>query len=92
MRAGSAIYLVETKAQNQLTTPNVLRKRKAAVAWCDRLNGLSEDERSDAEWHYVLLGEETFYTWRDRGGSMAELLAFGKLRPVDTSSQAKFAF
>ena len=92
VRAGSAIYLVETKAQNQLTTPNVLRKRKAAVAWCDRLNGLSEDERSDAEWHYVLLGEETFYTWRDRGGSMAELLAFGKLRPVDTSSQAKFAF
>lgn len=92
VRAGGAIYLVETKAQGQLTSPNVLRKRKAAVAWCDRINGLSADERSDAEWHYVLLGEDTFYGWRDKGGSVADLLAYAKLRPVEDKGQAKFAF
>ncbi|WP_204306265.1 hypothetical protein, partial [Stenotrophomonas maltophilia] len=38
VRADGAIYLVETKAQGQLSSPNVLRKRRAAVAWCDRIN------------------------------------------------------
>ena len=83
---------METKAQGQLTSPNVLRKRKAAVAWCDRINALAAEERSDAEWHYVLLGEDTFYGWRDKGGSMADLLAFAKLRAVENKGQAKFVF
>lgn len=91
-RAGAAIYLIETKAQGQLTSPNVLRKRKAAVAWCDRINALATEHRSDAEWHYVLLGEDAFYGWRDKGGSMAELFAYAKLRPVENKGQAKFAF
>jgi type III restriction enzyme len=92
VRTGDSIYLVETKAQNQLTSPNVIRKRKAAVAWCDRINGLAAEHRSDATWHYVLLGESTFYSWRDKGGSIAELLAYSRLRPVEDKGQAKFAF
>ncbi len=92
VRAGDTIYLVETKAQGQLSSPNVLRKRKAAVAWCDRINALASEHRSEAEWHYVLLGEETFYNWRDKGGSIADLLAYAKLRPVAEQSQAKFVF
>ena len=92
VRAGGATYLVETKAQGQLTSPNVLRKRRAAVAWCDRINSLDPEHRNDAEWHYVLLGEETFYGWRDKGGSVAELLAYARLRPVEDKGQAKFAF
>lgn len=92
VRAGTSIYLVETKAQGQLTSPNVLRKRKAAVAWCDRINGLAAEHRSDREWHYVLLGEDAFYGWRDKGGSVGELLAYAKLRPVQDQTQAKFAF
>jgi type III restriction enzyme len=92
LRAGECIYLVETKAQGQLTSPNVLRKRKAAVAWCDRINALAPEHRSGLEWHYVLLGEESFYGWRDKGGSIADLLAYAKLRPVADSTQARFAF
>lgn len=92
VRAGDGIYLVETKAQGQLTSPNVIRKRKAAVAWCDRINALASEHRSGAEWHYVLLGEETFYNWRDKGGSIADLLAYAKLRPVAEQTQAKFVF
>lgn len=92
VRSGDAVYLVETKGQGQMTSPNVLRKRKAAVAWCDRINGLTLEHRGNAEWHYVLLGEATFYSWRDKGGSIAELLAYAKLRPVEDKAQAKFAF
>lgn len=92
VRAAGMVYLVETKAQGQLTSPNVLRKRKAAVAWCDRINGLPADRRSGADWHYVLLGESTFYGWRDKGGSMAELFAYARLRPAEGTGQAKFAF
>jgi type III restriction enzyme len=66
-RAGGSIYLVETKAQGQLTSPNVLRKRKAAVAWCDRINALPPKQRSDSGWHYVLLGEDTFYSLAGQG-------------------------
>jgi type III restriction enzyme len=86
------IYLVETKAQGQLTTPNVLRKRKAAVAWCDRISSLAPEHRSNFEWFYVLLSEDAFYGWRDKGGSIAELMAYARLRPVGDRGQAKFAF
>lgn len=92
VRATGAVYLVETKAQGQLTSPNVLRKRKAAVAWCDRINSLPAEQRGGADWHYVLLGESTFYGWRDKGGSIGELLAYARLRPVEDRGQAKFAF
>lgn len=92
VRTADSIYLVETKAQGQINTPNVLRKRKAAVAWCDRINAIAPESRSDAEWHYVLLGEDTFYNWRDKGGSIADLLAYAKLRPVEERAQARFAF
>ncbi|WP_024510060.1 DEAD/DEAH box helicase family protein [Bradyrhizobium sp. ARR65] len=91
VRAASDIYLVETKAQGQITSPNVLRKRRAAIAWCDRINALPPEQRSGKAWHYVLLGEDTFYRWRDKGGSIGDLLAFAKLRPADTG-QTKFAF
>jgi hypothetical protein len=92
VRAGGAIYLVETKAQGQLTSPNVLRIRKAAVAWCGRINGLPAAQRSGSEWHYVLLGESTFYGWRDKSGSVADLLAYARLRPVEERQQGNFAF
>ena len=92
VRANEAVYLVETKAQGQLTSPNVRRKRKAAVAWCDRINALVPESRDGADWHYVLLGEETFYNWRDKDGSIADLLAYAKLRPVEEQPQSRFAF
>ncbi len=90
---GGGDLLVETKAQGQSTHPNVLRKRKAAVAWCDRINALPPEKRSGTTWHYVLLGQDAFYGWRDKGGSIAELLAFAKLlRPVEDRAQGKFVF
>ncbi len=75
------IYLVETKAEDQLSHPNVERKHISAVNWTERINKLPPEMRSNAEWQYVLLGESFFYDWRSKGASVAELLEFAKLRP-----------
>ncbi|UJP00084.1 MAG: DEAD/DEAH box helicase family protein [Nitrosomonas sp.] len=92
VKCRDSIYLVETKAQGQINTPNVKRKKRAAVAWCDKINTLAPEQRSNAEWHYVLLGEDVFYEWRDKGASIRDMLDYAKLRPVDERMQATFTF
>lgn len=81
VRTNEAVYLVETKAQQQTIHPNVQRKLKAAVAWCGRINSLEAELRGNCVWHYVLLGEAQFYEWRDKAARMAELLNFARVRP-----------
>lgn len=91
VRTAKTVYLVETKAQEQIAHPNVKRKRKAALAWCDRINELEPQYRMDGEWKYVLLGESMFYEWRDKGANMPDMLDFATLRPDDLA-QGKFGF
>ncbi len=86
VRTAQAIYVVETKAQQQTTHPNVQRKLKAAVAWCARINELPETERSGLPWHYVLLGEDVVREWQEKGARVGELLDFARLRPVADAS------
>lgn len=92
VKCGDSIFLLETKGQGQVTSPNVKRKKRAAVAWCDKINTLEAEQRSKADWHYVLLAEDAFYEWRDKGASVKEMLNFAKLRPVDERVQGAFAF
>ena len=82
LRTADAVYLVETKAQRDVNSPNVQRKLKAAQTWCERINALPSQHRSELPWHYVLLGEEMFKDWRNKGARLAELLAFARVRPV----------
>lgn len=82
VRTADAIYLVETKAQQQAIHPNVQRKLKAAVAWCERINTLEPQHRQGLPWHYVLLAENTVQEWQDKGAHLAQLLDFARLRPV----------
>lgn len=82
VRTGQAIYLVETKAQQQTIHPNVQRKLKAAMAWCERINNQPTGGRGDLPWHYVLLGEHMLQEWQSKGGRLAELLDYARLRPV----------
>jgi type III restriction enzyme len=89
LRTEGTVYMAETKAQNQIVHPNVKRKRRAALAWCERVNALPKKQRMDREWKYVLLGEALFYEWRDKGASMPELLDFATLRGTDYLVQAK---
>jgi type III restriction enzyme len=67
----------------------VQRKRTAAVAWCDRINTLKPEERSERPWNYVLLSEDAFYRWRDGGGSVKEMLEFARLRSQGEKGQQR---
>ena len=82
VRTASATYLVETKAQQQVIHPNVQRKLKAAVAWCERINQLTPEHRGGLPWHYVLLAEDVVYEWQSKGSRLAELLDYARLRPL----------
>lgn len=86
VRTANAIYLVETKAQEQAIHPNVQRKLKAAVAWCERINTLAPEHRQGLPWHYVLLAENVVYEWQGKGAHLAELLDYARLRPLADAS------
>jgi type III restriction enzyme len=81
VRTTTGVYLVETKAQQQTIHPNVQRKLKAAVTWCERINALEPRQRGDRQWHYAMLGESLFQDWRSKGAKLAELLEFARARP-----------
>ena len=93
VRTADAIYLVETKAQEQVSHPNVQRKLKAATTWCERINALAPEQRGERQWHYALVGESLFHDWRDKGARLGELLAFSRARAAPTAqSQGGLAF
>lgn len=86
VRTEGTIFLAETKAETMLSLPDVQRKRRAAIAWCERINELSGDHRSMRRWHYALIGEALFYEFRSKGASLAEVLDFARLRPKAADS------
>jgi type III restriction enzyme len=74
------IYIVETKAQDQISHPNVQKKQISAVNWVTRVNALPSEMRSNAEWEYVLIGDSFFKDWKNKNASIVEMLEFAKLR------------
>jgi type III restriction enzyme len=80
VRFGDDVFIVETKAQDQLTAGNVRRKQKAALRWVQRINGLPVDKREGKTWHYVILGHATFYDWKNKRMGVREMLAYAELR------------
>ena len=86
VRTADAVYLAETKAQQQTAHPNVQRKLKAALAWCERINALTPEQRGGPPWHYVLLAENVVYEWQAKGARLAELLDYARLRPLANAS------
>ena len=86
VRSQDRVCLVETKAQQQTVHPNVQRKLRAAVAWCERINGLAPEHRQGLPWHYVLLGEDAVQEWQGQGAHLAELLDFARLRPLASAA------
>lgn len=90
VRTEGALYLVETKAQQQTIHPNVQRKLRAATAWCSRINDLPAGQRGGLPWHYVLLAEPVLLEWQTKGARLADLLDYARLRPLaDASTQSK---
>ena len=62
------------------------RKCKAALAWCERITGLSTEQRGGAPWHYVLLAENVVVEWQAKGARLAELLDYARLRPLASAT------
>ena len=80
VRIGNDNYLVETKAQDQISHPNIIRKKRAALRWVEKINSLSPEMRENITWHYVLLGDATFYEWKNKNMTIGELLDFSEIR------------
>jgi len=74
------IYMIETKGDDQMIHPNVLKKKNSALYWINKVNNLSSEKRDNAKWNYVLLDQSLFDDWRRKGATMQEILDFAKLR------------
>ena len=64
------MYMVETKGDNRIHDRNVLRKRQAAVEWCNKVSSVQE-----REWEYLLLGEGDFYGLTSAGATFSDIAA-----------------
>ena len=80
VRIGCDNYLVETKSQDQISHQNVIRKKRAALRWVERINNLPLGKREDMTWHYVLLGDATFYEWKRKNMTICELLEYCEIK------------
>jgi type III restriction enzyme len=56
------MYLVETKADKDISTPNVAVKVRAAMAWCEQATTVNppSEYNQPQTWEYLLLSEELF--------------------------------
>jgi type III restriction enzyme len=88
VRTKAGMWLTETKAQHQLVQADVIRKKTAAVAWCERVNELTAEQRSERTWSYCLLGEALFQEFRSKGATMEEILQFARVRAKAGSEQS----
>lgn len=70
---------METKAQKDVKDANVRQKELGTLYKLKKINELNPEDRMGCDWHYVLLGETTFYTMRDKGASIKEIMEFSKL-------------
>lgn len=89
VRCGESVYLVETKAQSDVTKANVQRKLKAATLYCERINKLLPDQRNNETWHYALVGEGIVEQYLKGNGSVSELLNYARVRQATPADQQK---
>ena len=75
-KIGNIIYIIETKADKDINSLNVQRKRVATLDLLEKFNALSPEDRMNCEWKYVLLGEKTFDSLLNRNASMKEILEY----------------
>jgi len=79
VRIGDKIFLVEPKAEKDMSNVNVKQKRLATLDWVDKVNELKPEDRLNCNWSYVLLGENTFYRMSEQGANTQEILEYAKL-------------
>lgn len=80
MRTADMTYVVETKADTDLSNQNVQRKQTAAIAWCEQINELEPKDRGYRRWAYVLLGEQSVGASIGANERTSDLLDRARLR------------
>ena len=76
VKIGNTMYVVETKAERDVNSPNVKLKQISTIDWINKVNELDEENRFSCVWKYVLLGEKTFYSMSDKGATTEEILEY----------------
>lgn len=89
VRTESMIYVVETKADSDLSNINVQRKQAAAIAWCDQINELEPAQRGHRRWAYVLLAEQTVKGSMAANERASDLLDRSRLRSAAEEESAQ---
>lgn len=79
VKIGNNIYLVETKSEKDVEQNNVKQKQKSALEWCNKINEITPENRMNSLWHYSLLDDTTFYSMKNLGASLKEILEYSKL-------------
>jgi len=79
VKTSGKIYLVETKADKDMSDQNVLQKQTATLDWVKRINALPPHERMDREWAYILLSENHFYRLKENTASTEEICELAKV-------------
>ena len=76
------VYIIETKGNDRVEDPNVQRKQRATIEWCDKINTLPAEKRMNRKWVYVLLSEGVFYAYKETGVTTDEICAIAKVEKV----------
>jgi len=79
VRMKDFIYIVETKAEKDLTNPNVKQKRLAALDYVKRINELKPEYRNDREWNYIIVDDNTFKAMKSKGGNAKDIFEYTKI-------------
>jgi len=79
VRTKDFIYIIETKAERDLSNPNVKQKRLATIDFAKRINELDPAERENREWYYLIIDDNTFKAMKSKGGSAKDIFEYTKI-------------
>lgn len=89
-QSGKTVFLIETKAQRDISNENVISKRNSAVAFCEKINTLESSDRMEAKWSYHLLDDKTFYALQNRGANLTDIVSACELAYKNEYEQRLF--
>ena len=72
---GSVRWVVETKADRDMATENVLGKRKAAQRWANHVSADDQVRKRGEEWRYLLVSETDLKEAKDDWSALASAVS-----------------
>ncbi|MDR2624564.1 MAG: hypothetical protein LBC39_08415 [Methanobrevibacter sp.] len=73
------IYIVETKADKDVSSYNVQAKRKATLKYLQQVNELPKESRMNSKWNYVLLKKSALKRMLENKALIKEILDYSIL-------------